>query len=116
MLAFAIDATKASSLPAVFLAMTSAKAIWGTAIFCRHSPPSQTATAGLIDDHYFAIAGVVTRRSERLVKLYSPLVDVGVAAVSTPNRRDDARRHTVVSLDDYRGDFDQLVVSTLGVR
>ena len=72
--------------------------------------------AGLIDDHYYAIAGAVTRRGERLVKLYSPLVDVGLAAVSTPTRRDNARRHTVVSLDDYRRDFDQLVVCALGNR
>lgn len=70
--------------------------------------------AGLLDDHYYALVGVMERRGERLVKLYSPLVDLSAAAVSTPEARDDKHRHVVMSLDDYRRDFDQLAVSALG--
>jgi len=70
--------------------------------------------AGLLDDHYYAVVNVAERRGERLVKLYSPLVDIGANAVSTPEARDDADRHVVMSLDDYRRDFDQLAVSALG--
>ncbi len=54
------------------------------------------------------------RRGERLVALYSPLVDLTAAAVSTPEARDNARRHTVMTLDDYWRDFDSLTVNALG--
>jgi hypothetical protein len=70
--------------------------------------------AGLLDDHYYAVVNVAQRRGERLVKLYSPLVDLSAAAVSTPEARDDAHRHVVLTLDEYRRDFDQLATSALG--
>ncbi len=40
--------------------------------------------AGLLDDHYYTVVRVMERRGERLVALYSPLVDLTAAAVSTP--------------------------------
>jgi hypothetical protein len=69
---------------------------------------------GLLDNHYYAVVDVAERRGQRLVKLYSPLVDLTSAPVSTPTRRDNAFRHLVLTLEDYRRDFDQLVVSALG--
>lgn len=69
--------------------------------------------AGLLDDHYYAVVSVTERRGERLVKLYSPLVDLSAAAVSTPEARDDAHRHVVMTLDEYRRDYDQLAFSAL---
>ncbi len=55
--------------------------------------------AGLLDDHYYTVVRVMERRGERLVALYSPLVDLTAAAVSTPEARDNAHRHTVMTLD-----------------
>lgn len=71
---------------------------------------------GLLDNHYYAVVDVAERRGQRLVKLYSPLVDLTSAPVSTPTRRDNAFRHLVITLEAYRRDFDQLVVCALGRR
>lgn len=67
--------------------------------------------AGLLDDHDYTLVGVLEKRGERFVKLYSPLVDDTDAAVSTPVARDDAARHVLLKFDDYRRDFDELVVN-----
>ena len=67
--------------------------------------------AGLLDDHFYTVVGVTEKRGQRFVKLYSPLVDRTAAAVSTPEARDDAARHLVLAFDDYRRDFDELVVN-----
>jgi hypothetical protein len=72
--------------------------------------------AGLLDDHYYAVVDATVRRGERLVKLYSPLVDRSAAAVSTPEARDNRFRHVVMTLADYRRDFDQLTVNALSRR
>ena len=70
--------------------------------------------AGLLEDHYYAVLGAVERGGRRFVKLYSPLVDRTAAAVGTPSPRDNADRRLTLRLEDYRRDFDQLVVSSQG--
>lgn len=70
-------------------------------------------TAGLIEGHYYTVAGTSERNGQRFVKLHTPLVDFTSAPVSTPSAKDDAQRSIELPLEQYRKYFDQLVVNKM---
>ena len=67
--------------------------------------------AGLLEDHFYTVRGHRVRRGRRFVRLYSPLVDFTELPVSTPSPADNALRTIEVRLENFRRDFDQLVVN-----
>jgi hypothetical protein len=68
---------------------------------------------GLIEGHYYAVAGVSERDGQRYVKLYTPLVDFTSAPVSTPSAADDAQRWIELPLATYQRDFDSLAINKM---
>lgn len=77
-----------------------------------HRRTGRRDLAGLIEDHYYAVLGTVRRGGRRFVRLYTPLVDFTAAPVGTPSPRDNAQRKIELALEDYRRDFDELVVNS----
>jgi hypothetical protein len=71
-----------------------------------------TAPKDLIEGHYYALLSCFDRGGTRMVRLYTPLVDDGPEAVTTPSPLQNAKRTVEIPFDEWKKLFDDVDIGT----